>query len=618
MDIVDDIVDIDKLVQLLETYNRAYRNGQPQVSDADYDRLVERLREVDPGHPYLSTVEPEQLLGRKEVRHPIPMLSTEKAYTPEQLQRYVNRVLKAAREIGIRHQVLFRVTPKLDGLAGRDDGEIFASRGNGIMGYEISSAFDKGVLPIGGRGQGLGEIVAVQSHFDTHLADKFEHPRNMVVGIISSDTLNPDAERALREGKVHFVPYTQLPFWQGDGERLLTDVDAISDRLMAQTDYPLDGVVVDVVDDQLKTHMGATAHHYRWQIAVKRKGETAETTVEQIHWQVGRTGNVTPVLEVSPVVLSGATIRRVTAHNAGMVSSRRIGPGSRIEIIRSGEVIPKLEQVLVEASRVEVPEICPVCDQSLSWRGDFLRCTNRQCPAKMKQRISHWFKTLANADWFGIKTIQKIVAGGFDSLEKIYAMTEEDFLSLGFGPVQSKNLAEALTTSRSKEIEDWRFLAAFGIPDLGVGDSRRLLQHIPLVELIGISSEAIAQIDGFGAVTGSSIARGIGRQAETIAHMLGLGFNLERTALLLEQETIESPISGKKIVFSGKMESGSREEMQARARDLGALVQTAVSGATDMLVCGSRVGASKRDKAARLGITIITEEAYRKMIGEPG
>jgi DNA ligase (NAD+) len=614
--VTSNMVNIDELVQKLETYNQAYRNGQPQVSDAVYDRLLERLREADPGHPYLSTVEPEQLLGRKEVRHPLPMLSTEKAYTPEQLQRYVNRVLKAAKEIGIGHPILFRVTPKLDGLAGRDDGEIFASRGNGIVGYEISSAFDKGVLPIGGRGQGLGEIVAVQSYFDTHLADKFEHPRNMVVGIVSSDTLNPDAGRALREGKVHFVPYAQLPFWQGDGERLLADVDAVSDRLMAQTDYPLDGVVVDVVDERIKTHMGATAHHYRWQIAVKRKGETTETTVEQIHWQVGRTGNVTPVLEVAPVVLSGATIRRVTAHNAGLVSSRRIGPGARIEIIRSGEVIPKLEQVLVEASRAELPETCPVCDQSLSWRGDFLRCTNRQCPAKMEQRISHWFKTLANADWFGIKTIQKIVAAGFDSLEKIYAMIEEDFLALGFGPVQSKNLAEALATSRRKEIEDWRFLAAFGIPDLGVGDSRRLLQHIPLEALIGTSSEAIAQIDGFGAVTGSSIARGIGRQAETIAHMLGLGFNLERTALLLEQETIESPISGKKIVFSGKMESGSREEMQARARDLGALVQTAVSGATDMLVCGSRVGGAKLEKANRLGVKIVAEEAYRKMIGE--
>jgi DNA ligase (NAD+) len=149
-----------------------------------------------------------------------------------------------------------------------------------------------------------------------------------------------------------------------------------------------------------------------------------------------------------------------------------------------------------------------------------------------------------------------------------------------------------------------------------VGDSRRLLQHIPLEALIGTSSEAIAQIDGFGAVTGSSIARGIGRQAETIAHMLGLGFNLERTVLLLEQETIESPISGKKIVFSGKMESGSREEMQARARDLGALVQTAVSGATDMLVCGSRVGGAKLEKANRLGVKIVAEEAYRKMIGE--
>jgi len=514
-------------------------------------------------------------------------------------------VQKAAQGMNLEG-LQFLVLPKLDGLAGRDSGEHFASRGNGIVGFEISSAFEKGVVPIGGRGNGLGEIVAVQSYFDANLSDKFEHPRNMVVGIISSDKLNEDAKQALQDGMVHFVPYNQLPSWKGDSEALLGKIDEISDQLAAGTDYPMDGVVVEVVDDQLKARMGATSHHHRWQIAVKRKGDTAETIVEEIQWQVGRTGNITPVMAVRPIRLSGATIRRVTAHHAGMVEKLRLGPGARIEVIRSGEVIPKLERLIAPAEQVSLPEKCPSCDQPLQWKGDFLQCTNLQCPAQIEQRISHWFRTLGSADWFGIKTVQKLVAGGHGSLERIYALEVDNFTEMGFGPVQSRNLADALITSRTKEVEDWRFLAAFGIPDLGVGDSRRLLEHIRLDRLMEATSDGIADINGFGEVTSKSIARGISAQRHTIVHMLDMGFNLARTPLLSESESISSPVAGKKIVFTGKMSGGSRSEMQNRAR--------AVSGATDILICGDKVGASKLEKASKLGVEILSEADYAEMI----
>ncbi len=605
-------MDIDQLVQKLEYYNQAYRSGTPQISDADYDRLVEQLRALDPHHPFLHTVEPERFTERKEIRHPDPMLSTEKAYSIEQLERFVARVAKAASEVG-RSDPLFRLTPKLDGLAGRDDGQVFASRGNGLVGYEISSAFEKGVIPIGGRGQGLGEIVVVQSYFEEHCAGKFEHPRNMVVGIVASDTLNQDARQALEDGKVHFMPYNQLQHWQGTADQLIPDVYAIGDRLMAQTDYPLDGTVVEAVSNRVKSHMGATAHHYRWQIAVKRKGETKTTHVESLTWQVGRTGNVTPVLQVAPVTLSGATIRRVTAHNAGMVRRRQIGPGARIEVIRSGEVIPKLEQVLTPAQRVELPDSCPACGEALSWRGDFLRCTNIECPAKIEQSISHWFKTLGSADWFGIKTIQKLVNAGYASLEKIYALKAEDFMAIGFGPVQSKNLADALETSRTKQVEDWRFLAAFGIADLGVGDSRRLLRHIELASIIDAETEQIEKINGFGKTTSQSIVQGLNQVTRTFQHMMDLGFNLEKTPLHSESVSVSSPIAGKRMVFTGKMVRGSRQEIQNGARALGAIVQSAVSSATDYLVCGENVGPKKLDKASQLGVNILTEDEYYRL-----
>ncbi|MBR9982776.1 MAG: DNA ligase [Desulfatitalea sp.] len=615
-------IDIDRLVAQLEAYNTAYRSGAPLVEDATYDRLVERLRALDPQHPFVQSVEPEKFTGRTQVRHPLPMLSTEKAYTEDQLARFVQRVEKEASAIGLA-EVQFEATPKLDGLAGRDDGEVLASRGNGLVGFDISNAWAKGVVPVGGRGQGLGEITVVQSYFDAHLAELFEHPRNMVVGVISSDTLNPHARQALEAGMVRFVPYNQLPRWQGPAAELLAQIETISRQLAAQTDYPMDGVVVSACEAALRERMGATSHHYRWQIAVKRKGDTAVTTVENIQWQVGRTGNVTPVLEVAPVALSGATIRRVTAHHAGMVEKLRIGPGARIEVIRSGEVIPKLERVLTPSQQVALPENCPSCGSALTFlKSDdqdkelFLKCHNPACPAQIEQSISHWFRILGNADWFGIKTIRRIVAGGYDSLEKIYDMTEGDFVALGFGPVQSRNLAEALRLSRTQPVEDWRFLAALGIADLGVGDSRKLLQHIPIEALNDFDQASIEKIHGFGEKTSKRIVDGLGQIRGTLTHLLALGFQLERTVLLSESVPTTSPIAGKNLVFTGKMVHGNREQMQGEARRLGANVQTAVSGTTDFLICGEKVGATKRNKAEALGVRILSEADYLQMIAE--
>jgi len=608
---------IETLVKSLKKYNEAYRSGNPLVSDNEYDSLVEKLKELDPDNPFLQSVEPEKFREKKEIRHPAAMLSTEKAYTEIELERFVKRVKKEAGEIGIK-EITFKVTAKLDGLAGRDDGKIFATRGNGEVGYEISSAFKKGVIPVGGRGLGIGEIVIVKSYFNEHLSNRFEHPRNMVVGIISSDTLNEFAQKALEDKKVVFVPYAMLPTWEGSGDELLKKTGEIISDLISKTDYPTDGVVAETTDDDVKKHMGATAHHYRWQVAIKKKGETALAVVEGITWQVGRTGNITPVLEIRPTHLSGATIRRVTAHHAGFLRKRLVGIGSEIEIVRSGEVIPKLEKVIRKSGRFSIPKECPACGFILEWNNDFLKCNNPSCKAKIEQGISHWFKTLGNADWFGIKTIQKLVNSGYDCLEKIYAMTIDDFIDIGFGPVQSKNLADALGISKNKSVEDWRFLAAFGISDLGPGDSRKLLSHIRFENLMNAKAEDIEKIHGFGSITSSSITNGIDKIKDTINYMLSLDFNLEKTALTNNTKISESLFFGKGIVFTGKMNRGTREEMQAAARKLGAKVQSAVSGNTRYLVCGENAGQNKIAKARKSGARVISESEYFAMLEMPG
>ncbi|MBT8340944.1 MAG: DNA ligase, partial [Desulfatitalea sp.] len=213
--------------------------------------------------------------------------------------------------------------------------------------------------------------------------------------------------------------------------------------------------------------------------------------------------------------------------------------------------------------------------------------------------------------------VQKLVAAGYDTLEKIYAMTGEDFEVIGFGPVQSHNLFQALGQSREKPVEDWRFLAALGVPDLGVGDSRKLLQHAGLASLNQLDAQQISAIDGFGEITSQSVVQGLAEVKATLDHLLTLGFNLAHTPLASDANQTDSPLSGKCIVFTGKMARGSRDDMAAVARRLGANVQSTVSRKTDYLVCGEKVGPSKLDKARRLGIRILSEAEFDQLVGGP-
>ena len=263
-----------------------------------------------------------------------------------------------------------------------------------------------------------------------------------------------------------------------------------------------------------------------------------------------------------------------------------------------------------------LPTACPSCGTALERENDFLLCRNERCPDQVVQTIEHWFKTLGNADWFGRKTVEKLVRSGYDSLEKVYELGEEDFRAMGFGPVLSGNLAEAVYLSRTREVEDWRFLAALGIEDLGKGDSRKLLEQFRLQDLLTVSRERIEAVHGFGAITADSIARGLERVGPTLRHLLDLGFRIMPTGAAREKVT-DSPLAGKHVVFTGKMR-GSREDMQEEARAQGALVQSAVNSKTDFLICGENVGASKLAKARQFGTAILQEDEYLRLIGAVG
>ena len=610
---------IPKLVAFLEKASLAYRQGSPIINDDTYDHVyLAELQRREPDHPYLTKIEAEPNFGFGRLKHPEPMLSLEKSYSVDETRKWVTRILKEASKQMINEtDIRVMVTAKLDGLAAmlRED-KLLVTRGDGRHGNDISSSFTKGVVDAGNGSSGVGELVMTTDYFETHLKKLgYAHPRNICVGVVNSDDVNKDFMKALKDGAVRFVPYSTLNHWEGTFTELIENHDTIQQRIVESCEYPTDGVVAEITHMELKSILGSTSHHNRWQIAIKQRSEAKQATVKSITWQTRRTGRVTPVLEVSPIELSGATVRRVTAHHAGNVKILKLGKGAVISVVRSGEVIPKIVAVLKKASRTQIANNCTSCGNSLTWQRDFLICTNHlECPAQVENTLEHFFKVHGQVDGFGSKSIEKLVAAGIDTLEKIYNSSVDNFQEAGFGPGQSKNLRTELDRSILVETEDWRFLAAFGIPQLGQGDSRRLLQHIRLNDLGELTQEKIMAIEGFAEISSAEIIVGLTKKRPTIKHMLSLGFNIFETPLLEESEVIKSPITDMKIVFSGKMIQGSRNQMKKDALELGANVQSSVSSKTDILICGEKVGSAKVTKAEKLGVQIMSEKEYAVLL----
>jgi DNA ligase (NAD+) len=612
-------VDDDTLLEFLQLANILYRAGEQLIPDEQYDFVfLEELRNRNPDHPYLHTVEPEPRTEAKTVELPVRMLSTEKAYDFEAIERWAKRVEKAAEECGVDFaSLIFRATPKLDGFAAFDDGRLLYTRGDGRRGTDITRVFDRGlqVAADGVRGLGAGEIVVSRSYFRRHLAELFDNSRNFQASLIKEKDLEPPAAEAIRSEQAVFFPFSLLPGWQGSWAELATAFEDIVDRLWQTTDYDVDGIVVEIADEKIKAFMGATRHHHRWQIAFKRNTETAEVEVLRVVAQTSRSGRVNPVAEVEPTRLSGALIKRATAHHYNMVRQNGVGPGAIIRLSRSGEVIPKIEEVLIPVSP-ELPESCPSCGSPLIWENDYLLCVNNMnCPAQITHSIEHFFKVLGNVDGFGPSSIKKIYEGGVGTIPEIYRLREEDLVTLGFGPKQAENMVGQLQRSLVEPIEDWRFLAAFGIYRMGMGNCEKLLTVFPLEKVFDLGREEIVAIKGFSEKIADAILSGLAASAELFNTMYGMGFTLVRTPLgAAEEPAGEGPLTGKLIVFTGTMHNGSREEMKTQAKRLGARVGDAITGKTDMLVCGEKVGATKLKKARDLGVRLLSETEYLALI----
>lgn len=610
----------DVLAETISKLNEAYRRGQPLVSDARYDaEFIAELRQRAPEHPFLSKPEPEpeDAFNGARYAHSVPMLSTDKAYGTKDVAAFVARAIAAAEDAGIDYRnATVSVTPKLDGIAGMRYADALVTRGRNGFGTDISHLLKLDVVETLPGHVGPGELVVDQAYFDSNLARQYEveHPRNYVAGLASAQELQRHHLDALRDRAVRFVAYASLtPLCMPLSELVDRFEEALA--VTAGVPYLCDGAVVAIDDPALRQALGHTSHHHRWMLALKRNDEAVETTVTGISMFCGRSGRITPTLQLEPISLYGVTITNATAHTAQHIKDLGLGAGARVLITRGGGVIPKLERVVapVENSGVDFDH-CPACGGATEWQGKYLVCTEPSiCRAQAARALEHYFGLLGTCHGFGPAVCEQLVASGHVAIDKIYRMDTEAFVAAGISPGIAANLVAELARSRREPIPDATFLGAFGIRHLGRGDSRRILQHHPIETVHQLDEAAIRMIDGFGPGTSRPIAMSLAAAGPTLESLLALGFNLVRTPRLVEQAAIESPIAGKTLVFTGSM-TEKREDMESHARALGATVGGSVTRKTDYLVCGENVGATKTDKALTLGVKVITEAAYRALI----
>ncbi|MGD0960271.1 MAG: BRCT domain-containing protein [Methylomonas sp.] len=606
-----------ELLEFLQIANALYRAGEPAISDADYDAHLQELKRRQPNHPYLHAVEPEPIFTGKTVELPAMMLSTEKAYSREEVERWIERVEKAALDLNMdTNHINYKVTPKLDGYAAYDDGEILYTRGDGRKGQDISRVFARGlqIANQGRRGLGAGEIVISRSYFNQRLTEFFDNPRNFQASVIKEKELDEYVEQAIKDQAAVFYPFVLLPAWNGGKTALLNDFEAIVSNVWGLLDYDVDGVVLEIIDPDIKHYLGATRHHHRWQLAFKKNLDTAEVVVLGVTPQTSRSGRITPVAELEPIRLSGALLSRATAHHYRMVLEKGIGPGALIQLARSGEVIPKIEQVLRRAEP-QIPDHCPSCGHELIWDNDYLICPNNlSCPAQIRNTMEHFFRVLKNNDGFGSATIKKLYENGIRRVDEIYRLTAEEFESMGFGSKQSRNLVDQLTRSRSEAVEDWRFLAAFGVFRMGAGNCEKLLKHHALTDIFKLTENDILRIEGFAEKTAAVIMEGFVNIKPLFDSLMNLGFNLQSSQ---HTPAINAhPLAGKTLVFTGALQSGSRDELSKKAKACGAKVGASVSAKTDYLVIGENVGATKLNAAAEKGVAVIDEQAFLTLLNE--
>ena len=592
--------DIQTLEKEIRFHNKLYFiENNPQISDEEFDKLVEKLRKLDPKSPALF-----ELVGEiGSVTHETPMLSIEKIYSHEDIQKWLITT-------GDKRYI---VEPKYDGMAAKYQNGVLSTRGNGLIGENITQRLKDlniiGKLPQGNKPV-YGEIIIPLTYFNKNLKDAYKNPRNAVVGIIKSKRVTDAGIKALMDKGVHFIIYDEANSKKVNMESLLDkdEWEGILEETL-QIDYPLDGIVIKAESLEIKNKLKATEHHEKWQIAHKLPAERKLSKVLEIKSQVGRTGRITNVAVITPIDLSGATVKNVTLHNIEFVKKSQIGIGSEVEVCRSGEVIPFITSVKKSDVPFKIPTKCPSCGLDLSISGKYLKCNNPKCKARKSQEIEHFFKAL-NVSELGLKTIEKFMdVFEITSPYEFYELEVEQIAPLeGFGNKSAKNIVTGIQKTLDGNITEYEILEALGIKDIGKTASKWIIKKYGFERLPSVTKEDLQDIKGIGPNKAESFINDIKGKWKVAEALLkkGLRFKKEQTS---------NKLKGLTFCITGKKEKYSREELIQIVEQSGGEYAAALTKNTNYLIAGENAS-SKLEKAKKLRIKTIAEIEFIKMLKE--
>ena len=661
--------EIEELREKLRHHEyRYYVLDDPEISDAAYDRMMNRLKESEAAYPELVTPDSPTVRvggapreGFSTVRHARPMLSLDNAFSYDALREWDRRV----REGSGQEKIEYVAEHKFDGLSislQYQDGVLTrgVTRGDGTTGEEVTPnvktirsiplRVDAAVLKkvkLPPDFEVRGEVMMTKKAFEALNREQeriggkiFVNARNSAAGAVR--VLDPSITAARRldffayyllvDGKVPFAKHSdslqalkQLQFRASDDWKLCAGIEAVIaycedwDAKREKLPYEIDGVVIKVNSIAIQSELGYTAKAPRWAIAYKYPARQETTVVNDIIVQVGRTGTLTPVAVLEPVQVGGVTVSRSTLHNMDEIQRLGLQIGDTVLIERAGEVIPHVLKVVKEGKNrkpFRMPKHCPECRSAIHHvEGEVAyRCVNAACPAKRKESILHFAGRHAmNIDGLGDKIVDQLVDKGLvKDVADLYALKEDEVAGLErMGEKSAQNLLEEIEASKKNSLA--RLIYALGIKFVGERTAQLLAEHFSsLEELAGAKEEELEEVPEVGPKVAASIVEFFSEPAnrQLIKKLRKAG--VHPTA---EKRVVKSQkLVGKSFVFTGGLANRSREEAGELVIQHGGKVSGSVSKKTDYVVVGTDPG-SKYDKAKELGVTVLTEQELEKLLG---
>ena len=651
---VDPAVRVEELREKIRRHEHAYYVlDQPEASDAEYDALFLELRRIEDERPDLVSADsPTQRVSGEasdqfaKVRHRSAMLSLQNAFDEAEIRAFDKRVRAA-----VGDKVVYTAELKIDGLAislTYSKGRLrrAATRGDGTVGEDVTANVRtiRSVPLAVSPAKGLPELLEVRGEVYFPIAGfeklnremeaegkpRFINPRNTAAGSVRQIDPNVTASRDLQTFMYTLDPagpnksqwdvlntLEQMGFRVNKNRRRLDSIDQVIEyhaewqRRRHELEYEIDGMVVKVDSFPQQLELGFVARSPRWAIAFKYAPEQAETEVEEIACYVGRTGVLTPVAHVKPVVVGGVTIRNVTMHNEAQVNEKGVYVGARVVIHRAGDVIPEIVSVKDPRPGWKMPARCPVCGGEVVREEPYVahRCINPFCGAQRLERLRH-FAAVMDIEGLGYATLTQVIDRGVVAdPSDLFRLTKDQVKELeGFAEKSAQNLVDHIAASTKPELG--RFLYALGIPQVGEATAQLLAGDFGSIDNVREASEEdLRRVDGVGPNMAHEVhAYFHGPGADLVAKLLAAGVKPQEA-----EAAGEGPFTGKTFVFTGTLETMSRPDAEALVRKLGGKAAGTVSAKTDYIVAGPGAG-SKLEKAQKLKLNILDEEQFKALL----